>query len=325
MDVPELPPEALQRIRTKRKDAERQLEARITEVPESQDFLSYVDAFRIFCESLFDHQAEEYASCFEDGDAFEQFCEETLIPGIVEEILPHWSLSACRKAQSEPSTGTLRVVSYGPGGRTSEVSPEGELLAPARVLRSAYSIHGDWEYFIPGACRFALRFLDTAKQVQEVLTVALQERVYYWVFRGGAKMSGRRGGSAVAPIAVRVGTRWPDIEFRLTGDHMVQIYTSAGTYVRNYAECGLENRRSGKPNTGWELLCKMIADGGRLGKPERLTRLASSDWRKKEKQVQRLRAALRKLLPDVEGDPIARVPYGYQLTFKPTCARSYEG
>ncbi len=121
----------------------------------------------------------------------------------------------------------------------------------------------------------------------------------------------RDGQIDVAPFPTPAGSGWEDIQIRFLSDHQVQITVKHVVEYRNYAEMGLEDGRSHKPNKSWECLRTMALEGS----VRRPAQWKGSNWPAIEQQVQRLRNVLRSTF-GITGDPFHRSREGYQPRFR---------
>jgi len=114
---------------------------------------------------------------------------------------------------------------------------------------------------------------------------------------------------------------WRKIRIVILSDKQLQIYRDGKPQPPlNYAEFGLEDRRSKKPNKGWDLLTIFGRRSGVVSKPEGL----AWPWPKVEKHVQALRRVLRRHF-QLNSDPIPFVPKtGFQTQFRIECHPSFD-
>jgi len=140
------------------------------------------------------------------------------------------------------------------------------------------------------------------------------------------KLAVRTQGGQVRPVdpfPTPNGAVWKEVSITFISEHRVSIEISSVTLTRSYAEMGFEDRRGGggKPDSAWACL-KLLAESA--GKIERPNIFKSPGWPKVEKQVQALRAGLKKLF-GIPGDPL---PFhkrsGYEAQFKIKLGRSIE-
>jgi hypothetical protein len=120
---------------------------------------------------------------------------------------------------------------------------------------------------------------------------------------------------------VRVDARdWEEVEIEFLSDERVQIRIQDKTETRNYGEMGFVDRRTGKPNQSWVILRALAQVGGTLED----SAAARKKWPAVEKNVQRIRKALREHF-QLAGDPIPFIQgTGYRARFKIRCAASFE-
>jgi hypothetical protein len=114
-------------------------------------------------------------------------------------------------------------------------------------------------------------------------------------------------------------TTWHEIEICFLSDFQVEIRIGQNFEVCNYAELGLEDRRSHKPNAVWQLFRALAESEGSLlhsGK-------AGRNWTVIEKRVQRLREFLRHYF-HLPGDPLPfSKGHGYRSRFSIGCRPSF--
>jgi hypothetical protein len=123
-----------------------------------------------------------------------------------------------------------------------------------------------------------------------------------------------------APPPPEEKTTWEDITISFISDERVQVQNGTRVQTFNYAELGFADRRSGKPNQAWELLRALAETGGVIPNSVR----NGYDFLSKEKQIQRLRSAL-KMHFGISSDPIPRYPdRGYVCRFTLKCAGSFD-
>ncbi len=103
---------------------------------------------------------------------------------------------------------------------------------------------------------------------------------------------------------------WDDVCIRFKDGHTVSIKVKSRTGVYTYADMGMADKRSGKPNLQWELLGTFAEERGIL------------DWssthadRRNQKRREYLAAILRRFF-DIEGDPfrLTRDRKGWEARF----------
>lgn len=111
---------------------------------------------------------------------------------------------------------------------------------------------------------------------------------------------------------------WDELEIRFLSDERIQIIAGRLTETRNYAEFGLEDSRSQKPNLAWITLRSLAELGGILRQTA-----GDESWGSVEKRMQELRRVFRNRYA-LNSNPI---PYiqgtGYKALFKIGCAPSF--
>ena len=139
-------------------------------------------------------------------------------------------------------------------------------------------------------------FLQKEQFVEQV-RIRLVSRVAHWqhlALKLAREVESKNTGEAtVSDAADSTKTRcsnWSEVTIEFTSDHRVQVTVPGGTNTENYADMGFEDRRTGRPNSAWEML-RTIAEGdGRVSK-------SRSRWTNVEKRVQEIRRALRAYFP----------------------------
>lgn len=114
--------------------------------------------------------------------------------------------------------------------------------------------------------------------------------------------------------------KWEDVEIQFLSDERVQVRVGDKTETRNYAEMKFMDKRNGKPNQSWIILRNLAEANGTLAHSVG----AQKKWSAVEKDMQRIRKALREYL-HLADDPLPyRSGIGYRARFKIGCARSFE-
>jgi hypothetical protein len=125
------------------------------------------------------------------------------------------------------------------------------------------------------------------------------------------------GPKGVHPVGV---SKWEDVEIEFLSDERVQIWTGNKIETRNYGDMGFMDKRDDKPNQSWVILRTIAELGGTLAD----SAAARKKWPAVEKQIQRIRKALREHFA-LHGDPIPFVhEVGFRTRFKIRCAASFK-
>lgn len=117
-------------------------------------------------------------------------------------------------------------------------------------------------------------------------------------------------------------SRWDEVELRFLSDHRIEVRIANEIVAAslNYTEMGFQDRRSGNPNSSWEILRNLAERHGVIPDTARLT----GEWAAAEKRIGRTRDTLRKRFGLLD-DPL---PFekgkGYQTRFRIGCAASFE-
>jgi hypothetical protein len=216
---------------------------------------------------------------------------------------------ACRSAAEDQSASLAQTV------RRLEVCPEDQLsfelvngLAAAFDIRARYlaalmvQSYDDlpaYEHALPRlvdavvalARELCPSFLQKAQFVDQV-RIRLTSHAAHWQHQVITLAREAESQNAAATPTDDGGNSasccnsWQDVTIEFLSDHRVQITVPGGTYNENFAEIGFKNRKTGLPNSAWEML-RTIAEGdGRIS-------TSHIPWKKVEKRVQEIRRALR--------------------------------
>jgi hypothetical protein len=168
-------------------------------------------------------------------------------------------------------------------------------------------------------CEQAERWGHWRNQIVSRIEMRFEARYRHWQAEALERVR-QKGTAAGDPGTAAQGIRaWEDIEIEFLSDERLQVRVGGTIETCNYGEWGFVDRRNGKPNHGWILLRHLAETGGTLKDAAALCK----EWPAAEKDIQRVRQALRKrfLLDD---NPLPFIPgIGYQARFKIGCARSF--
>jgi hypothetical protein len=120
------------------------------------------------------------------------------------------------------------------------------------------------------------------------------------------------------PRSRQQATGWDEVTIWLVSDFQLEIQIGREREVYNYADLGLEDRRTQQPNEVWRTLVFLAESKGNIRHPG-----GARNWGIMEKRVQKLREFLRHFFNVVE-DPL---PFaegnGYRALFTISLRRSY--
>ena len=126
--------------------------------------------------------------------------------------------------------------------------------------------------------------------------------------------------SAGIPVLKQWGiVSWKDLKITFISDERIQIKFNDKTLTLNYTEFGFDDRRTGRPNSSWQVFRYLAENGGAVRRAP-----PGKQWPNTEKAVQGLRKRLRAQF-GIDSDP---VPYqrknGFIAEFKILCSPSFE-
>jgi hypothetical protein len=164
------------------------------------------------------------------------------------------------------------------------------------------------------------RWLETRDEMLFRIEIRFAGRYQYWQaealerVREKEEIAGQKGRD---PLSV---SDWEDVEIEFLSDERVQIWTGNKIETRNYGDMGFMDKRDDKPNQSWVILRTIAELGGTLAD----SAAARKKWPAVEKQIQRIRKALREHFA-LHGDPIPFVhEVGFRTRFKIRCAASFK-
>ena len=185
----------------------------------------------------------------------------------------------------------------------------------------------------------SLEVLHPVSAEAEANLESIHARVPHWIGEGYKRLEQRRDelnreGQA-APNAGKTAatgrtnryprttlqvSKWEDIQISFLSEFKIEIRIGQECEFWNYADLGFADRRTGSPNTLWQMLRRIAeSDGsfrettGTVGRPRAVL----------EKRVERLRTFLRHYF-NLPGDPLPYAPgNGYRARFEICCGPSY--
>lgn len=268
----DLPREAAEGIAAARPEAEAKLRAALGKLPGNSDRVeTWLPPFKDYAAALFDGGARGAAGLFKDRNEVERFLEETLLPEVVERIMPERSLHEALAGERPPRSFVVEDDSQ---VYQAEGYEAGKRIRAPRAAQVLFQIHGDLEYFLSEAGFRSKLFPDELNQFGEGLAAHLRRRVPYWADRAEKFRQGQPSDRVCrtpppapeTPAPTFPVQSWPDLEIRFLANSpdVLQASGSGQTQIYHYSELGLANISKHKtaPKRCWGVLRRLASLGG---------------------------------------------------------------
>jgi hypothetical protein len=261
----ELSYEAKRRIADtrRRRRGRSQLKAALHRIKDPGDIAAVIRLLRPYTCDEFDTTAEKWLPEYKNSGKYQKALEN-LMGQSVDDILPKLTPSA--------RIGKFRIEQRTETGVFWEVGPDGNPKRPRKAISSIFALQGEFGRLWGEPSKVCLMYPNHRPTIRSALTLALEQRVEYWVRRFDSRTSadklspGRRRTTVGRNIdALRKECGWTleqlsdktGIDIRQIERHIYQRQSAQAKSLKDYAEAFTKKLR--RTVTVAELLAEPLA------------------------------------------------------------------